>query len=160
MLLERKNKVGQKFHSDICQNHFDTYKISDFKELQSIVVNVISLHVMTPDKFSCISYKIMKVKKEFLINVGISDTCQWGKCGPLQCQMLTMCVILHGTQKTKTSYKDTYDSGPVKNGHNMFSRDGKMEAGIPKKALKGSAFASLTSVENSDICQKLFFLIW
>ena len=67
---------GQIFHSNICQNQLDTCNISDFRKLQSIIVNVISLPVMTPDKFSCISYKLMKVKKEFLINVGISDTCQ------------------------------------------------------------------------------------
>ena len=67
---------GQIFHSNICQNQLDTCKISDFRKLQSIVVNVISLPVMTPDKFSYIFKKLIKVKKEFLTNVGIFDTCQ------------------------------------------------------------------------------------
>ena len=45
---------GQIFHSNICQNQLDTCKISDFRKLQTIIVNVISLAVMTPDKFSYI----------------------------------------------------------------------------------------------------------
>ena len=52
LLLERKNMPGQIFHSNICQNQLDTCKISDFRKLQNIIVNVISLPVMTPDKFS------------------------------------------------------------------------------------------------------------
>ena len=52
--FERKNMPGQIFHSNICQNQLDTCKISDFRKLQNIVVNVISLPVMTPDKFSYI----------------------------------------------------------------------------------------------------------
>ena len=69
---------GQIFHSNICQNQLDTCKISDFRKLQSIVVNVISLPVMTPNKFS------YQVKKEFLTNAGIFDTSFDKTSGSLQ----------------------------------------------------------------------------
>ena len=47
-----KNMPNQIFHSNVCLNQLETCKITDFRKLQSIVVNVISLPVMTPDKFS------------------------------------------------------------------------------------------------------------
>ena len=53
-----------------------------FRKLQNIVVNVISLPVMTLDKFSYISYKFIS-KKEVLTNVGILTLVNEANADPL-----------------------------------------------------------------------------
>ena len=63
-------------------------------------MNVISLPVMTPDKFSYIWRNFIKVKKEFLTNVGIFDTCKWGKCGPLKAQIGRLDAVTPGSRRT------------------------------------------------------------